>query len=155
MYREIPNSNWRVTDFNESVSADGMTPNWLVVLTGHASGRYDVLWRSFDGRAGTSVTASGTTRPGLVEAFELRKLLVIAAFDELIAAADTGPGKSLAQKLRAARAKFAEDANGVACAQLSAFSEEVRAQAGKKVSAETVQKLLEGAAGVRVLLGCR
>jgi hypothetical protein len=73
-YHEIPGSAWRRTPYNESVSAEGLAPNWKVTLTGYASGKYHLRWHSIDLASQTTVEIPGETHRGKVTTYFLHDL---------------------------------------------------------------------------------
>jgi X-Pro dipeptidyl-peptidase len=65
-----------------------------------------------------------------------------------------GPGKSLADKVKAIQALVAAGKTADACSALAAFVNEVNAQAGKKVTQTKADALLAEAAQISALLAC-
>ena len=65
-----------------------------------------------------------------------------------------GPGVSLADKLHEARDALVADRKSDACEKLAAFSDQVQAQAGKKLSADQVSLLATVATRIRAVIGC-
>lgn len=65
-----------------------------------------------------------------------------------------GPGKSLENKVRSARAAFEAGDTTLACETLTGFRNEVRAQSGKKVPATLADGLRADAAAIMTELGC-
>ena len=65
-----------------------------------------------------------------------------------------GPGKSLAGKVLHVQERYSIPDIRSACRGLSAFSNEVRAQAGKKIALALAQDLLAEAEGIQSAMGC-
>ncbi|GFE83853.1 hypothetical protein GCM10011487_58530 [Steroidobacter agaridevorans] len=65
-----------------------------------------------------------------------------------------GPGRSLQRKIQHARAYFVASDLTAACAMLSGFSAEVRAQSGKSIPRATANKLSAEAAAVGLAIEC-
>lgn len=81
----------------------------------------------------------------------------VERLSELIAqlqSAPAGPGGSFLAKLRAAAASLASGNTGSACNQLSAFENEVRAQAGKKLPQSEADVLLAEVAAIKAKAPC-
>lgn len=69
-------------------------------------------------------------------------------------ASTVGPGGSFLAKLKAAAASLASGNAGAACNQLSAFENEVRAQAGKKLTQSAADALLAEVAAIKAKTPC-
>ena len=65
-----------------------------------------------------------------------------------------GPGSSLADKVRDARAALSAEDVDDACEKLAAFAHEVTAHSGKKLSAARAADLLATAQRIRAVLAC-
>ena len=65
-----------------------------------------------------------------------------------------GPGKSLENKAREAQKAHESGKTGKACSLLNGYIQEVKAQAGTKISKPTADELLETARLIRTLLEC-
>lgn len=65
-----------------------------------------------------------------------------------------GPGKSLANKMAIVQAYFVAGDMDAACAQLTGFENQVKAQTGKKLSAQQSAAFLAGAQAIRNAMGC-
>ena len=74
--------------------------------------------------------------------------------DLLAAVAVIGPGSSLADKVRDARAALSAEDVDDACEKLAAFAHEVTAHSGKKLSAARAADLLATAQRIRAVLAC-
>lgn len=75
--------------------------------------------------------------------------------DDLIAlVTGLGPGASLADKLQDTRATLAAGQQAEACQKLLAFSNEVQAQSGKKLTVAQAGQLVEAATRIRAVIGC-
>jgi hypothetical protein len=76
-------------------------------------------------------------------------------FDSLLEqVTGVGPGRSLQRKIENARAYFLASDLAAACAMLSAFSAEVRAQSGKSIPSVTANKLRPEAAAIQLAIAC-
>jgi virginiamycin B lyase len=71
------------------------------------------------------------------------------------AVVDAGPGASLAHKVATIQDDVAANDSVDACAELVAFSSEVKAQTGKKVGTAQAASLLDRTQGVEAALGCQ
>ena len=67
---------------------------------------------------------------------------------------DVGPGTSLADKVTAAQAHYAASDTQATCAMLAGFVNEVKAQAGKKISQQLDAKLIADAQTIGAVIGC-
>jgi beta-glucosidase len=74
--------------------------------------------------------------------------------DLIAAARGVGPGKSLENKAKAIQAAIAANQKATACAGLTDFKNEVRAQTGKSIPAATAAALQREADRVAAALGC-
>lgn len=82
--------------------------------------------------------------------------LVQEGFEKLISmSAAVGPGRSLAAKVSRAWANYSAGAVSSSCGTLNAFTQEVIAQRGKSISAETADRLLSEAQALAGDLECR
>ncbi len=76
-------------------------------------------------------------------------------FDSLIAAVeDTGPGKSLFNKMVDAKAYYEVGDDVAACETLKAFIHEVNAQTGKKISLGDAESIIASAVFTMAAIGC-
>jgi streptogramin lyase len=91
-----------------------------------------------------SATSAGIELEGAAE-----QLTDLAA-----AVAGVGPGKSLADKVAAIEAEVAANDTQDACAGLDEFSNEVRAQTGKKIAPALAVSLFARVQGIDAALGC-
>jgi hypothetical protein len=66
-----------------------------------------------------------------------------------------GPGRSLAAKIGSALAAVSAGRPAAACDALQGFLDEVRAQSGRHVAADTAAVLVEDATRIRAVLACR
>ena len=66
-----------------------------------------------------------------------------------------GPGRSLAAKIGSAVSAVSAGRTSAACDALQGFLDEVRAQSGKHVAADTAALLVEDATRIRAVLACR
>jgi len=103
-----------------------------------------------------AVDFSGNPRPqGTVDigAFQF-----VSAADQLAALAQAvtgvGPGHSLARKVAQAQSALAAGNTAKACRKLGAFTREVQAQSGKKITPSTAQQLLADAKSIQTALAC-
>ena len=67
---------------------------------------------------------------------------------------DAGAGTSLENKAREVQKTYNSGKTGAACSLLNGYIQEVKAQAGKKISKPTAEELIETAALIRTLLRC-
>ena len=67
---------------------------------------------------------------------------------------DVGPGRSLVDKVEAAQGAYAAGDEARSCEILHAFINEVKAQAGKKISASTATPLIADATRISAVIGC-
>jgi hypothetical protein len=65
-----------------------------------------------------------------------------------------GPGNSLSAKVASARRKLGQGDTAGACAELTAFVNEVTAQAGKKIPTNQADQLIAAAQRIRAVIGC-
>jgi hypothetical protein len=65
-----------------------------------------------------------------------------------------GPGRSLQRKIENAQAYYLASDLAAACATLSAFSAQVRAQSGKSIPVATANQLLAETAALRIAIDC-
>jgi uncharacterized delta-60 repeat protein len=72
----------------------------------------------------------------------------------LISADGLGPGSSLAKELQSARAALLAANQSATCRILSAFAYDVRAIAGKSLTADQATELMTAATRIRAVLGC-
>jgi hypothetical protein len=126
-----------------------------IELTGLAPGttyQFRVSNRhAFDGDSLAAKTGSFTTLPSTPQ--------VVQAIDDLrerVASygLQRGPARSLDAKLEAALAAWETGDTAAACGALSAFLNEVRAQAGHKLTDAQAQQLTAAANDIRALIGC-
>jgi hypothetical protein len=83
------------------------------------------------------------------------ELQVQATFADLLTDVETvNPGKSLADKLTAARAAYSAGDGSGACKILGAFINQVEAQSGKHIASEKAAHLIAGATAIRDAIGC-
>jgi hypothetical protein len=79
---------------------------------------------------------------------------LLAALIEDLQSDENLPGKSFVAMLRIISASVLAGQTELACLQLTAFDNEVRAQAGKKLSVNDATALLSKTAAIRAALGC-
>jgi hypothetical protein len=72
----------------------------------------------------------------------------------LTAVTGAGPGKSLANKVKLIQASVAANNKTEACGELNAFINEVKAQAGKKLTTEQAASFTSQAKDIMTVLGC-
>jgi hypothetical protein len=82
--------------------------------------------------------------------FTAEELVTILAGDVV----DVGPGGSLGAKVAAALAYLKQGQSGAACSTLKALGNEVRAQAGKKITVAQANDLLAAIAEIAATVGC-
>jgi hypothetical protein len=87
-----------------------------------------------------------------VGAVEVSATEQLESLEDLVAG--TGPGGSLAAKVAAALAKLEAGNTAGACGVLGALLNEVRAQAGKKISASEAASITAAVQRLRGMLGC-
>jgi len=75
--------------------------------------------------------------------------------DLLTAVTGAGPGASLADKMAIVQAYYAAGDVQAACAMLTAFQNQVKAQAGKKLTVAQAAALLADAQAIAVKIGCQ
>ncbi len=67
---------------------------------------------------------------------------------------DVGPGMSLADKIRRARAYYTADDGPATCTMLQGFVDHVGAQSGKKINQSTAARLIADAKEIQSAIGC-
>jgi outer membrane lipase/esterase len=82
-------------------------------------------------------------------------LLSVRLQNLLVDVMDVGPGKSLANKLIQAQVRYAAFDIGATCNVLGSFTNQVRAQAGKKLTDAQAAVLESDAGAITDALGCR
>jgi len=107
------------------------------------------------GTTTVSCTATDTSGNTSTKTFHVRVLGAGAQLTELIAdSTGVGPGTSLADKARQAKAYLAAGDDANACAALNAYLKELKAQTGKKVSAAKAAALAAEVRQIRAVIGC-
>ena len=130
-------------DGSAIVGASGDTYTPTAVDAGHLlSCRVTVTYTLFP----TTVSATSAAVPVKGSAEQL---------DDLAAAVEgVGPGKSLSAKVNAIQGYVAGNDTVAACATLIAFTNEVKAQTGKKISTVLAASLIAQAQSIEAALGC-
>jgi Bacterial Ig-like domain (group 3) len=106
----------------------------------------------------TTVNCQATDQAGNTSAVQQFVVHVAGAGEQLdnlaTAVQGVGPGNSLSAKVASARRKLNQGDTCAACAELTAFINEVTAQAGKKIPINQAGQLIADAQRIKAVIGC-
>jgi HYR domain len=158
---EAPTLNLPADMTLNATSPSGTRVTWTVTATDDSGVAPDVTCDRESGEnfpiGGAAVECTATDAEGLSTTGFFR-IQVLGAADQLVAlrsaVTGVGSGTSLADKVDAVQAAVAARDSATACRLLTDLGNQLRAQAGKKLTAATAARLGADAARIGSVLGC-